>query len=120
MLLNKSLLINKLFFIFQSYVSIRSGSFCNSSTRVSKVENGKVFPFEVSLDSEKGKMKNKQKPLKLGKKIYEFYGAPITKFWGHTASILLFLKLYKIMINCSLNASIIKNNLYIPKTTIKL
>lgn len=76
--------------MFQSYVSIRSGSFCNSSTRVSKVENGKVFPFEVSLDSEKGKMKNKQKPLKLGKKIYEFYGAPITKFWGHTVSILLF------------------------------
>lgn len=80
-------LYTKYVLFFQSYVSIRSGSFCNSNTRINKIENGKVFPFDVSLDSEKGKVKNKQKPLKLGKKIYEFYGAPITKFWGHTVSI---------------------------------
>lgn len=73
---------------FQSYVTIRSGSMCNSNTRINKIENGKIFPFDVSLDSggEKDKAKNKRKPLKLGKKIYEFYGAPITKFWGHTVS----------------------------------
>lgn len=28
--------------------------------------------------------KKKTSPLKLGKKIYEFYTAPITKFWAHT------------------------------------
>ncbi|KFM78094.1 hypothetical protein X975_08313, partial [Stegodyphus mimosarum] len=59
---------------YESYVSIRSGSICNSSTRINKIENGKVFPFEISLDSDKDRMKSKQKPLKLGKKIYEFYG----------------------------------------------
>ncbi|GFV05719.1 transient receptor potential cation channel trpm [Trichonephila clavipes] len=67
-----------------SYVTIRSGSICNSSTRINKIENGKIFPFDISLESDKDRMKNKRKNLTLGKKIYEFYGAPITKFWGHT------------------------------------
>ncbi|CAL1279991.1 unnamed protein product, partial [Larinioides sclopetarius] len=75
----------------ESYVTIRSGSICNSSTRINKIENGKIFPFDVSLDSEKDRLKNKRKNLKLGKKIYEFYGAPITKFWGHTMAYAVFL-----------------------------
>ncbi|GIX92199.1 transient receptor potential cation channel trpm [Caerostris extrusa] len=28
-----------------SYVTIRSGSICNSSTRINKIENGKIFPL---------------------------------------------------------------------------
>lgn len=32
------------------------------------------------------KEKSKKNSLRLGKKIYEFYTAPITKFWVHTVS----------------------------------
>ncbi|GIX66978.1 transient receptor potential cation channel trpm, partial [Caerostris darwini] len=81
-----------------SYVTIRSGSICNSSTRINKIENGKIFPFDISLDSERDRMKNKRKNLKLGKKIYEFYGAPITKFWGHTMAYAVFLVLFTFVV----------------------
>nr|QHX41567.1 transient receptor potential cation channel subfamily M member 3-like [Octopus vulgaris] len=33
----------------------------------------------------------KKSPLKPGKKLYEFYNAPITKFWAHTISYMTFL-----------------------------
>lgn len=32
---------------------------------------------------------SKKSPLRLGKKIYEFYTAPVTKFWSHTVLFLL-------------------------------
>ncbi|XP_065569232.1 transient receptor potential cation channel trpm-like isoform X1 [Artemia franciscana] len=34
------------------------------------------------------------KPLKLKKKVYEFYGAPITKFWVHSIAYFIFLFIY--------------------------
>ncbi|XP_071043115.1 transient receptor potential cation channel trpm-like [Parasteatoda tepidariorum] len=83
---------------YDSYVNIRSGSICQSNARINKIENGKVFPFELSLDSDKDRKKNQQKPLKLGKKIYEFYGAPITKFWGHTMAYAIFLVLFTFVV----------------------
>lgn len=41
--------------------------------------------------------KKKKSPLRLGKKIYEFYNAPITKFWASTVCrvlpvLILFIK----------------------------
>lgn len=33
----------------------------------------------------------KKSPLRPGKKLYEFYNAPITKFWAHTISYMTFL-----------------------------
>ncbi|ELT97529.1 hypothetical protein CAPTEDRAFT_120255, partial [Capitella teleta] len=36
----------------------------------------------------------KKSPLRLGKKIYEFYTAPITKFWMHTIAFIIFLSCF--------------------------
>ena len=33
-----------------------------------------------------GRRLHKRSPLRMGKKIYEFYTAPVTKFWAHTVS----------------------------------
>ncbi|XP_013397522.1 transient receptor potential cation channel subfamily M member 1-like isoform X2 [Lingula anatina] len=33
----------------------------------------------------------KKSPLRVGKKVYEFYAAPITKFWLHTMAYVIFL-----------------------------
>lgn len=30
--------------------------------------------------------RKKKSPLRMGKKVYEFYNAPITKFWAHAVS----------------------------------
>jgi transient receptor potential cation channel subfamily M protein 3 len=54
-------------------------------------ENGKVVAecddinqhFHFPLDY--FEVKN-SRPLRLRKKLYEFYTAPITKFWGHSVS----------------------------------
>ncbi|KAJ8881233.1 hypothetical protein PR048_017707 [Dryococelus australis] len=54
-------------------------------------ENGKVVTeddsnsqiFHVPLDYYEVKA---NRPLRLKKKLYEFYTAPITKFWGHSVS----------------------------------
>ena len=34
------------------------------------------------------------RPLKMKKKLSEFYGAPITKFYSHSIAYLVFLGLY--------------------------
>ncbi|XP_033750310.1 LOW QUALITY PROTEIN: transient receptor potential cation channel subfamily M member 3-like [Pecten maximus] len=39
-------------------------------------------------------IKKKKSPLRLGKRIYEFYNAPITKFWFYTMAYLGFLICY--------------------------
>lgn len=54
-------------------------------------ENGKVVAegddmnqhFHLPLDYFDAKT---NRPLRLRKKLYEFYTAPITKFWGHSVS----------------------------------
>jgi transient receptor potential cation channel subfamily M protein 3 len=63
-------------------------------------ENGKVVTeggddinqhFHVPLDY--FEVKN-NRPLRLRKKLYEFYTAPITKFWGHSVSNCVAVTLY--------------------------
>lgn len=47
------------------------------------MEDSKVhFSFEDKFYPEKGK----HKPLKVKKKLYEFFTAPITKFWANSVS----------------------------------
>ncbi|KAE8751679.1 hypothetical protein FOCC_FOCC001527 [Frankliniella occidentalis] len=60
-------------------------------------ENGKVtlddgttnpllqFPYDFY------DIKKEERPLKLRKKLYEFYTAPISKFWGHSIAYMVFL-----------------------------
>ncbi|XP_058838515.1 transient receptor potential cation channel trpm isoform X9 [Topomyia yanbarensis] len=66
-------------------------------------DNGKHNPdAEVSLtDSENTQYKDymydhdvRHRPLKLKKKFYEFYTAPITKFWADSMAYVLFLVLF--------------------------
>ncbi|XP_064619053.1 transient receptor potential cation channel subfamily M member 3-like isoform X3 [Lineus longissimus] len=40
----------------------------------------------------------KKSPLRLGKKIYEFYAAPITKFWLHTLAYVVFMVLFNYVV----------------------
>ena len=49
-------------------------SVCDGSEHMSKVSSGVDVYFPVV----------KKSPLTVSKKIYEFYTAPITKFWMHT------------------------------------
>ena len=48
--------------------------------------NGSLLtaPLEMSFG-----FPRKNSPLGLGKKFYEFYTAPIVKFWAHTVSVKL-------------------------------
>ena len=50
-----------------------------------KNENG-TLPQDTSILSAAGNTsyRRKNSQLKMGKKIYEFYNAPVTKFWLHT------------------------------------
>ncbi|KAJ8304156.1 hypothetical protein KUTeg_017739 [Tegillarca granosa] len=56
-------------------------------------ENG-TLPGENILEYSNFNIKKKKSPLKLGKKFYEFYNAPITKFWFYTMFYLMFLICY--------------------------
>lgn len=38
--------------------------------------------------------RKKKSPLRMGKRVYEFYNAPITKFWAHAIGYVLFLVLF--------------------------
>lgn len=59
-----------------------------------KIENGKPLHLD-STDLESSlEEKQKKKSPRIGKKVYEFYAAPITKFWGHTLAYSIFLFLY--------------------------
>eukprot|EP00062_Callorhinchus_milii_P002618 gi/632938956/ref/XP_007907048.1/ PREDICTED: transient receptor potential cation channel subfamily M member 1 isoform X2 [Callorhinchus milii] len=53
-------------------------------------------------DEEEGKRKHKSIPI--GKKVYEFYNAPIVKFWFHTLAYLSFLLLYNYVILVKMEA----------------
>ena len=56
-----------------------------SAAQINIKENGNL-PGDNSMYSNHV-YKKKKSPLRLGKKIYEFYNAPITKFWAHTVSV---------------------------------
>lgn len=40
------------------------------------------------------------RPLRLKKKLYEFYTAPITKFWANAVSLSFNFKLFKNLTSC--------------------
>ncbi|XP_077863672.1 transient receptor potential cation channel subfamily M member 3 [Saccoglossus kowalevskii] len=40
----------------------------------------------------------KKSKLRLGKKIYEFYNAPVTKFWAHTMAYILYLAIFNYVV----------------------
>ncbi|XP_074522579.1 transient receptor potential cation channel subfamily M member 1a [Halichoeres trimaculatus] len=56
----------------------------------------------VDTTSKKGdeeeEQKNKKRRTPIGRKIYEFYNAPFTKFWFNTISYLVYLMLYNYII----------------------
>lgn len=62
-------------------------------------ENGKVLPesedskYHFSFDDRWYPEKNRSRPLKVKKKLYEFYTAPITKFWANSVSTCLLVHL---------------------------
>ena len=49
-------------------------------------ENGQLIP-DTTQTSFMNNFRPKKSPLRIGKKIYEFYNAPVTKFWAHTVSL---------------------------------
>jgi hypothetical protein len=46
---------------------------------------------ESSRKKDEEEAQSRHRLIPLGRKIYEFYNAPIVKFWFYTVSILLFL-----------------------------
>lgn len=58
-----------------------------STPQIKAQENGSC-PVDNNSTLDYSHMQNKKKksPLRLGKKIYEFYNAPIVKFWFYTVS----------------------------------
>lgn len=76
---------------------IGSGAECE--TRVD--QNGKVAksvytePIYKELPEHYSPEDKRMRPLRLRKKIYEFFTAPITKFWADSVSDMLFLLLIK-------------------------
>ncbi|KAK3097474.1 hypothetical protein FSP39_009961, partial [Pinctada imbricata] len=64
-----------------------------SSGQTAGKENGFVNT-DMSFEYTATPYKKKKSPLRLGKKIYEFYNAPITKFWFYTMTYFMFLMLF--------------------------
>ncbi|XP_035824941.1 transient receptor potential cation channel trpm [Aplysia californica] len=50
-------------------------------------------PMDTSIFSQMP-FRKKKSPLRMGKKVYEFYNAPVTKFWAHAIGYMLFLVLF--------------------------
>ena len=40
--------------------------------------------------------RKKKSPLRMGKRVYEFYNAPITKFWAHAVSYVILIALLEL------------------------
>ncbi|KAK7496878.1 hypothetical protein BaRGS_00011858 [Batillaria attramentaria] len=68
----------------------------HQATQIPKSENGTV-PVDTTATSS-SMFKRKKSQLKMGKKIYEFYNAPVTKFWLHTIGYLTFLCIFMYMV----------------------
>lgn len=81
----------------QSFETLLSQEFTPKDTVVQ--ENGTVLPDleetkYFSFDGNFPEKTRQMRPLKLKKKIYEFFTAPITKFWANSISYLLFLIIF--------------------------
>ncbi|XP_077512947.1 transient receptor potential cation channel, subfamily M [Amblyomma americanum] len=59
------------------------------SSVFNRLENGSLFPADT--EAAYLKIRTRKRPLKLGRKIYEFYAAPVTKFWSHAIAYGIFL-----------------------------
>uniref|UniRef100_A0A9J7Y518 Transient receptor potential cation channel, subfamily M, member 1a n=1 Tax=Cyprinus carpio carpio TaxID=630221 RepID=A0A9J7Y518_CYPCA len=65
------------------------------------IKSGKDGTMSMDGASKKGDeedSKKKQKRVPVGKKIYNFYNAPFTKFWFNTTAYLVYLMLYNYII----------------------
>ena len=91
------------------------GSQCEGSDHMSKMSSvADVFNPVI-----------KKSPLTINKKIYEFYTAPITKFWMHTVSVTavllcLSLSLSQLVVvyNCISNALDRPSNQFFPSVSL--
>ncbi|XP_028437026.1 transient receptor potential cation channel subfamily M member 1 [Perca flavescens] len=73
----------------------------DSKTKDDDNKSSKDGTSNVDTTSKKGDEEEEQKKKKrtpIGKKIYEFYNAPFTKFWFNTISYLVYLALYNYII----------------------
>ncbi|XP_048733275.2 transient receptor potential cation channel subfamily M member 1-like isoform X2 [Ostrea edulis] len=72
----------------------------NVETSQMKVQENGNCPVDNNSTLDYSHMQNKKKksPLRLGKKIYEFYNAPITKFWFYTMTYFAFLAAYTFVV----------------------
>nr|XP_022329694.1 transient receptor potential cation channel subfamily M member 1-like isoform X4 [Crassostrea virginica] len=70
-----------------------------STPQIKAQENGSC-PVDNNSTLDYSHMQNKKKksPLRLGKKIYEFYNAPIVKFWFYTMTYFAFLAAYTFVV----------------------
>ncbi|XP_045072686.1 transient receptor potential cation channel subfamily M member 1-like, partial [Coregonus clupeaformis] len=78
----------------QSYTAdSEEGKDKDDDTKVQKIQDDNV---SRKGDEEEGSSKVRRKPI--GRRIYEFYDAPFTKFWFNTISYLGYLMLYNYII----------------------
>lgn len=83
-----------------------------------KNENGNVAAIDCAIQSPGvtgGSSMNKRKKsqLRMGKKIYEFYNAPVTKFWLHTLAYLTFLCIFTYMVLAKLGPTPAWQEIYV-------
>ncbi|XP_061172975.1 transient receptor potential cation channel subfamily M member 3-like isoform X2 [Saccostrea echinata] len=79
--------------------NVNESMFCddmNVETAQIKVQENGSCPVDNNSTLEYSQLQSKKKksPLRLGKKIYEFYNSPITKFWFYTMTYFAFLAAY--------------------------
>ena len=75
---------------FLRFFSLSLQEHLNTETTPNKTQtpNGTLLAGDISMT-----FRRKNSPLRLGKKVYEFYTAPITKFWAQTVGVtVIFLK----------------------------
>ncbi|KAJ1521079.1 hypothetical protein ONE63_002785 [Megalurothrips usitatus] len=82
-------------------------------------ENGKVVLDDGQLNPllqfpyDHYDLKKEERPLKLRKKLYEFYTAPISKFWGHSIAYMVFLFTFSYVVLVRMPASPSWSELYV-------
>uniref|UniRef100_G3PZU2 Transient receptor potential cation channel, subfamily M, member 1a n=1 Tax=Gasterosteus aculeatus aculeatus TaxID=481459 RepID=G3PZU2_GASAC len=69
----------------------------NKETK-SKEEDTKSNKVQTHRKDEEEEQKDHKRRIPIGKKIYEFYNTPYTKFWFNTISYLVYLMLYNYII----------------------
>ena len=66
---------------------VDNGMTMNTISSNVKGEVNGTLPLDTTTVSAVGSSsKRKKSQLRMGKKVYEFYNAPVTKFWLHTVS----------------------------------